>query len=136
MNIRSLTRLDQAHPQLRKLFIEAAKKCPVDIEISEVSRSKARQEQLLKAGATQTMNSRHIPKKPHHSWYGEKPVSHAVDFFVTVEGKVRWDTPLYVRAGEHIEQVAKKLGIAIVWGWRWKTLRDAPHIQLDWKTYP
>lgn len=136
MKIRSLQRLDRAHPQLKKLFIEAAKKCPVNIEISEVDRTKARQAQLLKAGATRTMNSRHIPKNPHHERYGAKPVSHAVDFFVTVEGKVRWDWPLYAKAGAHIKAVAKQLGIAIVWGGDWRTFRDGPHVELDRKTYP
>jgi peptidoglycan L-alanyl-D-glutamate endopeptidase CwlK len=135
MNIRSLQRLDRAHPQLRKLFIEAAKKCPVDIEIGEVDRTKARQEQLVKAGASWTMNSRHIPKVPHHEWYGTKPVSHAVDFLCYVDGKLRWDFPLYVKAGEHIEEVAKRLKIDIVWGWRWKQ-KDGPHVELARKTYP
>ena len=136
MNIRSLTRLDQAHPQLKKLMIEAAKKCPVDIEISEVARTVKRQEELVKAGASWTMNSRHIPKVPHHDWYGKKPLSHAVDFFVTVNGKARWDWPLYVKAGNHIKATAKKMKIAIVWGGDWPKLRDGPHVELCRKTYP
>jgi peptidoglycan L-alanyl-D-glutamate endopeptidase CwlK len=135
MNIRSHQRLDRAHPQLRKLFIEAAKKCPVDIEIGEVDRTKARQEQLVKAGASWTMNSRHIPKVPHHEWYGTKPVSHAVDFLCYVEGKVRWDWPLYAKAAEHIKDVAAKLKIDVVWGGDWK-VRDGPHFELRRATYP
>lgn len=135
MNIRSHKRLEDAHPQLRKLFVEAAKKCPVDIEIGEVKRTRQRQEELVKAGASWTMNSRHIPKRPAHEWYGKAPVSHAVDFLCYVNGKLRWDTQLYVKAGEHIEKVAKELGIAIVWGWRWKQ-KDGPHIELNRKTYP
>lgn len=123
MNIRSLTRLDKAHPDLRRLMIEAAKKCPVDIEISEVLRTKARQVELVKAGASQTMNSRHL-------------TGHAADFYVTVGGKARWDWPLYVIAGKHIKATAVRLGIAIVWGGDWKTLRDGPHIQLSHKAYP
>jgi peptidoglycan L-alanyl-D-glutamate endopeptidase CwlK len=136
MNIRSHQRLDHAHPQLRKLFIEAAKKCPVDIEIGEVSRTTATQAKYVKAGASTTMNSRHIPKKPHHKWYGEKPVSHAVDIFVMIDGKARWDWPLYTKAGAHIKDVAKKMGIAIVWGGDWRSFKDGPHFELDRKTYP
>ncbi len=136
MNIRSLQRLDRAHPQLKKLFIEAAKKCPVDIEISEVDRSKARQEKLFAAKATKTMNSRHIPKVPYHKWYGSKKLSHAADFFVTVDGKARWDWPLYVIAATHIKEVANKLGIAVVWGGDWKSFKDGPHFELSSKTYP
>lgn len=136
MNIRSLQRLESAHPQLKKLFIEAAKQCPVDIEISEVARTKKRQEELLKAGASTTMNSRHIPKVPRHEWYGTKAVSHAVDFYVTVNGKVRWDWPLYAKAAAHIKSVAEKLSISIVWGGDWKSFKDGPHIELSRKTYP
>lgn len=123
MNIRSLQRLDQAHPDLKRLMIEAAKRCPVDFEIGEVKRSKARQEQLVKAGASQTMRSRHL-------------TGHAADIVCTVEGKVRWDWPLYARAAAHIKGVAETLRIPIVWGGDWKTLRDGPHFELDRKAYP
>lgn len=123
MNIRSLKRLEQAHPDLIKLMTEAAKQCPVDIEISEVLRTKARQAELMKAGASQTMRSRHL-------------TGHAADIYCTVGGKVRWDWPLYSKAAVHIKAVAKKLGIAIVWGGDWKSLRDGPHFELDRKIYP
>lgn len=136
MNIRSHQRLEKAHPQLRKLFIEAAKKCPVDIEIGEVARTPERQEELLAAGASTIRNSRHIPKVPYHEWYGKSKVSHAVDFYVTVDGKVRWDWPLYVKAGEHIKSIAKQMGIAIVWGGDWTRLRDGPHVELSRTVYP
>lgn len=135
MNIRSMQRLGHAHPLLHKLFTEAAKKCPVDIEVGETARSKKRQAELVAAGASWTMNSRHIPKRPAHKWYGTKPVAHAVDFLCHVNGKLRWDWPLYVKAAEHIMAVAKKLDIAIVWGGSWKQ-RDGPHIELDRRKYP
>lgn len=136
MNIRSHQRLSHAHPALRKLFIEAAKKCPVDIEISETARTKKRQEELVKAGASMTMNSRHIPSVPKHEWYGKIPVSHAVDFYCTVGGKVRWDWHLYKIAADHIMSVAKELKIQVVWGGSWKTFKDGPHIELNHKIYP
>ena len=122
MNELSLRRLIKAHPDLRLLMVEAAKTCPVSIEISEVMRTLARQAELFKAGASQTMDSRHL-------------TGHAADFYVTVRGKVRWDWPLYDAAGAHIKQVAAGLKIAIVWGGDWK-MRDGPHIELDRKAYP
>lgn len=136
MNIRSLQRLEQVHPLLKKLLLEAAKKCPVDIEITEGVRTKARQAELFKAGATRTMNSRHIAKVPAHSWYGDKPVSHAIDIVCYVNGKVRWDWPLYAKAAAHIKTVAAKLKIPIVWGGDWRTFKDGPHFELDRKIYP
>lgn len=123
MNIRSMTRLEKAHPDLKRLMTEAAKQCPVDFEIGEVLRTRARQAELVKAGASQTMRSRHL-------------TGHAVDIYCTVEGKIRWDWPLYHKAAAHIKAVAKDLGIAITWGGDWKTLKDGPHYQLDWKFYP
>lgn len=123
MNIRSLQRLDQAHPDLKRLMLEAAKRCPVDFEISEVRRSKQRQQQLVDAGASQTLRSRHL-------------TGHAADIYCTVDGKLRWDWPLYARAAVHIKSVAASLGIKIVWGGDWRTLRDGPHYELDRRAYP
>jgi len=123
MNTRSHQRLEKAHPDLRRLMTEAAKKCPVDFEIGEVLRTRARQEELVKAGASQTMRSRHL-------------TGHAADIYCTVGGKIRWDWPLYYKAAAHIKATAVKLGIDITWGGDWKTLKDGPHFQLDWKVYP
>ena len=83
----------------------------------------ARQAELVKAGASRTMDSRHL-------------TGHAADFYVTVGSKARWDWPLYVTAGAHIKKVAAELNIAIVWGGDWKTFKDGPHIELDRKFYP
>ena len=122
MNALSLHRLSKAHPDLQRVMIESAKECPVAIEISEVLRTHARQAELVKAGASQTMDSRHL-------------TGHAADFYVMVGGKARWDWPLYVTAGAHIKKVALELDIKIVWGGDWK-MRDGPHIELDRKFYP
>ncbi|WP_448508806.1 M15 family metallopeptidase [Immundisolibacter sp.] len=135
MNIRSHTRLEKAHPLLRELFEEAAKTSPVDIEIGEVARTVARQKELVAAGASWTMNSRHIPKKPYDPQFGTDPVSHAVDFLCYVNGGLRWDWPLYISAAKHIKEIALKLKIAIVWGGDWEQ-RDGPHIELKRSTYP
>jgi peptidoglycan L-alanyl-D-glutamate endopeptidase CwlK len=134
MNNRSYTRLEKAHPLLQALFIEAAKECPVEIEVGEVARSEARQRELVAAGASWTMNSRHRPKVPADPQYPRVPVSHAVDFICYVGGKVRWDWPLYSKAAAHIKQVAKDMNIDIVWGGDWKQ-RDGPHIELKRSTY-
>lgn len=123
MNALSLQRLGKAHPDLQRVMIEAAKNCPVGIEISEVLRTLARQTELVKAGASRTMDSRHL-------------TGHAADFYCAVGGKVRWDWPLYATAGAHIKKVALELDIKIVWGGDWKTFKDGPHIELDRKFYP
>ena len=124
MNSRSLKRLEQAHPELRRLLIHAhaSIRGPVDFEISEVRRTGQRQAELVRAGASKTMNSRHL-------------TGHAADIYCTVGGRVRWDWPLYAKAAAHIKATAQELGIAIVWGGDWK-MKDGPHFELDRKTYP
>jgi len=69
------------------------------------------------------MNSRHL-------------TGHAIDLAALVGGAVRWDWPLYDKLGAAMKQAAKELGIAIIWGGDWKTLRDGPHFELDRKSYP
>lgn len=123
LSARSLKRLEGAHPDLRRLLIEAAKDCEVHFEIGEVLRTLARQKQLKAVGASKTMNSRHL-------------TGHAVDIVCYVGGQVRWDWPLYRNAAAHIKQVAARLGIPLEWGGDWRSFPDGPHFQLPWKAYP
>ena len=129
MSPRSMTRLEKAHPLLRSLFVSAAEDCPVRIEIGETLRTKNRQAELVRAGASWTMNSRHLA-------HPDDGLSRAVDFLCYVGDTLRWDWPLYAKAAEHIKRRAEELGIQIVWGGDWKKLRDGPHIELSRQTYP
>ena len=88
-----------------------------DFIVTEGVRSQERQAQLYKAGASQTLNSRHL-------------TGHAVDLAVKVGGQVRWDWPLYFRLGAVMKSNALRLGVKIVWGGDWKTFRDGPHYEL------
>lgn len=128
MNIRSLQRIDRCHPDLRRVMREAAKNCPVDFEITETVRTLERQKQLVAAGASRTLASRHIPKNDG--------LSRAADIACFVNGKVRWDWPLYAKAAAHIKATAVRLGVSIVWGGDWKSFKDGPHFELDRKVYP
>jgi len=129
MNIRSMQRLDKCHPDLRKVMLEAAKSCNLIFEISETLRTKQRQAELLKIGATTTLRSRHLA-------HVSDGLSRAADFYIMIDGKARWDWPLYNIVGNHIKAVAKALGIPIVWGGDWRRFKDGPHIELDRNTYP
>jgi len=120
---RSRNNLKGVHPDLVKVCELALKYTPHDFLITEGLRTKARQAELLKAGASRTMNSRHI-------------TGHAIDFAVLVAGKVRWDWPLYGQVAEAFKRAAKELNVPIIWGGDWKTLRDGPHVELDRRKYP
>lgn len=119
----SLARLAQVHPDLQKVAALALTYSPLDFTITEGRRSLERQKQLKAAGASQTLNSRHI-------------TGHAIDFAVLVGGKVRWDWPLYPQVADAFKRAAKELNIPIIWGGDWKSLRDGPHVELDRRKYP
>ena len=77
----------------------------------------------LAAGASKTMNSRHI-------------TGHAVDLAPTVEGKIRWDWPLFRLLAPAMKQAAQDLVTPLIWGGDWKTFKDGPHFELDRRKYP
>ena len=53
-----------------------------------------------------------------------------------VDGRVRWDWPLYPRIAEAMKAAARDLDVALIWGGDWKSLRDGPHFELDRGAYP
>ena len=120
---KSKDRLAGVHPDLVAVVNHAISISEVDFAVLEGVRSKSRQEQLVKAGASQTMNSRHI-------------TGHAVDLGAIVAGQVRWDWPLYHKIADAMKKAAAELRIPLEWGGDWKTLKDGPHFQLPHKEYP
>jgi peptidoglycan L-alanyl-D-glutamate endopeptidase CwlK len=120
---RSRARLKGVHPDLVRVVELALTYSPHDFLITEGLRTVARQKALLEAGASRTMNSRHI-------------TGHAIDFAVLIAGKVRWDWPLYGPVANAFKRAAKELKVPIVWGGDWVSLRDGPHIELRRKEYP
>ena len=119
---RSLTNLQGVHPDLVRLIEVAIKNTPIDFVVTEGLRTPARQRELIKAGASQTMRSRHL-------------TGHAVDLACMVERKVRWDWPLYEKLAKHIKDTAKAQNIPIEWGGDWTSFKDGPHYQLPWSKY-
>ena len=123
LGARSLQRLEGVHPDLVKVVKRAIEISEVDFTVLEGTRTVARQKQLVAAGASKTMNSRHI-------------TGHAVDNGAVVGGQVRWDWPLYAKINSAMQRASAELGIPIEWGGDWKTFKDGPHWQLPFKAYP
>ena len=119
---RSQARLKGAHPDLVKVVERAIKITTVDFAVLEGLRTLERQKVLKEAGASQTLNSRHL-------------TGHAVDLGAWVDNEVRWDWPLYAKINAAMQEAAKQLGIPVEWGGNWK-MRDGPHWQLPRKEYP
>jgi peptidoglycan L-alanyl-D-glutamate endopeptidase CwlK len=111
------------HPALVAVMEAAIRRSSVDFMITEGLRTPARQAAMVRAGASRTLKSRHL-------------TGHAVDVAALVEGKVRWDWPLYPRIAQAVKAAAAAQGTAIVWGGDWPTLRDGPHFELDRKVFP
>lgn len=120
---RSRQRLESVHPDLVRVVERAIGTTTVDFTVLEGRRTPERQRQLVAAGASQTMNSRHL-------------TGHAVDLGAWVNSQVRWDWPLYYRIADAMKAAAQAEDVPIEWGGDWKTFKDGPHYQLPWKEYP
>jgi peptidoglycan LD-endopeptidase CwlK len=126
---RDRTRLQGVHPDLVRVIERARTR--VSFVVTEGLRTRERQVELVRIGASQTMNSRHL-------------TGHAVDLAYWLDdgdgavenGEIRWDWPLYARMGEAVKQAAREEGVPIVWGGDWPRFRDGPHFELDRNVYP
>ena len=125
---KSLTKLNGAHPDLVRVIKRAAALSSIDFTVLEVLRTPARQKELVRTGASKTMNSRHLP--------GADGKSRAVDIAPLDGGQVSWAWPTYFKLAPIIKQAAKDEGVPIEWGGDWRTFKDGPHWQLPWSAYP
>lgn len=123
LSTRSINNLKGVHPDLVRVIEKAITLTEIDFTVTEGVRTKERQAQLMAAGASKTMNSRHI-------------TGHAVDLAALVGREVRWDWPLYAKIAKAVKQAAQELNVPIVWGGDWRTFKDGPHFELDRKVYP
>jgi peptidoglycan L-alanyl-D-glutamate endopeptidase CwlK len=107
----SLLRLEGVHPDLVRVVHKAIELTAIDFTVTEGLRTVKRQEELFKAGASTTMNSRHL-------------TGHAVDIAALVGGKVRWDWPLYFQLADAMKEAAKLENVKIKWGGVWDKTID------------
>jgi peptidoglycan L-alanyl-D-glutamate endopeptidase CwlK len=116
---KSMDKLNGVHPDLVRVVKRAIFLSDVDFIVTEGVRSPAKQAILVKAGASKTMNSRHL-------------TGDAVDLAAMVNGEVRWDWPLYHKIAAAMKSAAAEEKVAIEWGGDWRTFKDGPHFQLPW----
>ena len=120
---RSLKRLVGVHPDLVRVMKRAIACSTMDFAVIEGMRTLAKQKEYMAAGATRTMNSRHL-------------TGHAVDIAPYVGGTIRWDWPLYHELAKIIKKAAADEQVPITWGGDWVSFRDGPHFELKHKAYP
>ncbi len=133
---KSRERLIGVHPDLVKVAERAITSTAVDFCILEGVRTVDRQRLLFQSGASQTLNSRHIPALPRDDEKNLGPVGHALDIGAWVDHMVRWDWPLYHMLANSMKMAAMEVGVTIEWGGDWKSFKDGPHYQLPRETYP
>ena len=120
---RSIDRLRGVHSDLVKVVQEAIKITEVDFTVLEGVRSVERQKELVRKGASKTMNSRHL-------------TGHAVDLGAWVGGAVSWDWKYYHQIADAMKEASRKLKVDVEWGGDWKSFPDGPRFQLSWSKYP
>ena len=123
LGLRSKSKLKGVHPDLVKVVKRAIEITDIDFTVIEGLRTEKRQAELLAKGASTTMKSRHL-------------TGHAVDLAALVDGKVRWDWPLYHNLADAMKQAADDTDVIIECGADWTKFPDGPHFQLNWKRYP
>lgn len=120
---RSLANLAGVHDDLVRIAHRALQLSQIDFAVIEGLRTKARQAELMAAGASKTMNSRHI-------------TGHAIDVAPIIGGKIRWDWPLFNELATAFKLAATQENVPIVWGGDWVSFKDGPHFELDRRKYP
>lgn len=127
----SVARLKGVHPAL----VKVVNRCAADWKDTELTwiitcgpRTVAEQKVLVAKGASKTMNSRHIP--------GKDGYSKAVDVAMVLNGKLKWDWPLYAKMAVAMQAAASKEMVPLEWGGSWKSFRDGPHYQLPKVLFP
>lgn len=126
---RSEENLKGVHPDLVKVARLALQLTEQDFTVIEGVRTKARQQQLFKQGATKTLNSRHL-------------TGHAIDI---VPYPLDWnDLVAFGKLAKAMFAASKQLKIPIRWGGDWnmngrsddEKFYDGPHFELLRAVYP
>lgn len=127
----SVAKLKGVHPDLVRVVNRCAKDwkdATFTFGITCGVRTLEEQKILVKKGASKTLRSRHIP--------APNGFAHAVDVVAMLNGKVRWDWPLYGKIATAMKAAAKAEKVPLEWGGDWVSFKDGPHYQLPWKQYP
>lgn len=147
---KSRAELEGVHPDLVKVVELAITLTPQDFAVHDGIRTLEEQKKLVAAGASQTLNSRHI-------------TGHAVDLVPVIEGKLRWEWEPIYKIADAVRSAALQLGVPIRWGGAWNVLltettapvanvladyvntrraegkpafTDGPHFELPAQSYP
>lgn len=115
---RSRAQLKGVHPSLVRVVSDFAEGSALHkFIITDGLRTMKEQAELVTRGASHTLQSKHL-------------LGRAIDVAVVVNGKVRWEFPLYTALAKDLLTFAAARGVPLVWGGSWKKLHDGPHFEL------
>ena len=103
---RSIDKMDGVDKSLVGVVKRAIELTKIDFGVIYGMRTIQEQENLVAAGKSQTMKSKHL-------------VGRAVDLMAYVDGKGCWELNVYDDLCDAMKEAAKELGIAIKWGAAW-----------------
>ncbi|MBR8316075.1 M15 family metallopeptidase [Burkholderia dolosa] len=116
-SVRSERNLAGVKRELASLVRRALELSEIDFGITEGIRTPERQRQLVAQRRSHTLNSRHL-------------TGDAVDVVAYVDGAITWEWRYYERIATAFKRASAELGIPIIWGGDWKTLKDGVHFEL------
>lgn len=113
---RSRERLLGVHPKLVRVVERAIEITKVDFGVTCGLRTEVEQQQLVAAGKSQTMKSKHLRQ--------EDGFGHAVDLvaYVHTDGgaHVSWELNLYDDIADAMKRAARDVGLSVRWGGAWQ----------------
>ena len=116
---RSLDNLKNVNADLVRVVKRAIEITEIDFTVIEGYRTKERQRELVRKGASKTMNSRHL-------------TGHAVDIAPIVNGSISWDFDHYYPLAEAMARAATELGVTIRWGGCWSVITGKKGTAQSW----
>ncbi|WP_323842212.1 MULTISPECIES: M15 family metallopeptidase [unclassified Moraxella] len=119
LGARSLKNLEGVHPDLVAVVKRAIQISRTDFTVIEGVRTKERQRELVRKGASKTMNSRHI-------------TGHAVDIVPVKDGVISWRIDDYYPLAEAMATAADELGVRVRWGGAWSIINNSKNHPSDW----
>lgn len=126
---RSLNNLEGVDERLVNVVKRAIELTKIDFGVIEGVRTIEKQKQLVEAGASQTMKSKHIDGK-------------AVDLMAYIDGRGCWELNVYDEVADAMKQAAKEQGVKLRWGAAWTvhdianwpdTMEAAMNAYIDWR---
>lgn len=130
LTTRSRERLEGVDTRLVAVVYRAVEYTRQPFQVTEGLRTLTRQRQLVAAGASKTLRSRHL-------------TGHAVDVVAMLGSRISWEFALYLPIRDAMFRAADQLGITLRWGGDWngngrtndESFSDCPHFELPRAIY-